>query len=660
MNLIQKLNIRHKIEVLLLPPMLMIVSFSAWEFKSQYNEYNTATLMSQNIQLLQASSQLMEQIQRERGRSRMYINDPKHDKTDLNTQRSKTDSIISEVLSKKSNHSLKEIANNLSSIRSKVDNLITAAESFKLYTQAIEDALQIEKKVVNSKTTRGIGKSFANIIMLETARENAGRLRASLSGVFAANSPMSSEQLAQISTFKGTVDSNLFSPALSVSGAIEKRLKELDNSSKWNEVDQYFFTALQKSITGNYGVDAKQFFATITQMVDDITAVIQEESGEIGKKVKGIESETFNQFLLTLMLLIFLMAVVAIISYIVVKEIVTSLKQLTTLAEAITAGDASCRSTIHSNDEIGVLSQSFNHLAEQLNRKSMAAAEIAKGNLGISVPVSSEKDTLGKALNTMVAELKSVISECQNTAHSVDTGAIEVSSVSQSLSQGATEQAASLEEISSSISVITSQVKQNALNSSEASTLAKGTESVATLGKDKIHDTLQAMNEIHNSSQQIAKIMKVIDDIAFQTNLLALNAAVEAARAGKHGKGFAVVADEVRNLANRSAKAAQETASLIESSNLKVQNGLKLAEVTAQEFVHIATQSTKLAELIKDIAQASQDQAQGLSQVSIGLSQIDQVTQQATASAEEAAAAAENLSSQSTELKNLLESFRLS
>ncbi|MEW6709600.1 MAG: methyl-accepting chemotaxis protein, partial [Candidatus Riflebacteria bacterium] len=310
-------------------------------------------------------------------------------------------------------------------------------------------------------------------------------------------------------------------------------------------------------------------------------------------------------------------------------------------------------------DEIGSLSTSIYSLIKQQRAVADMCSSLANGDWKQRVDVKSDKDEFGKALEQMVDQVNRAMIGVKVAAEEVDSGSGQISEASQSLSQGATESAASIEEISSSITEIGGQTKANAENASQANVLATQTRTAAEAGNQKMNGMMEAMTEIQQSSNQIAKIIKVIDDIAFQTNLLSLNAAVEAARAGKHGKGFAVVADEVRNLASRSAKAAKETSEMIESSISKVKAGTEIAKMTEAALQEIVASSVKVADLVAEIAAASNEQAQGIAQIGQGLEQIDKVTQQNTANAEETAAAAEELSGQARELNSLLANFNL-
>jgi len=298
-------------------------------------------------------------------------------------------------------------------------------------------------------------------------------------------------------------------------------------------------------------------------------------------------------------------------------------------------------------------------LSKNLNEKEEIALRIADGDLTVDVPIASDKDVLSIAMKKMADSLRQIIGHLKTAGEEIAAGAAQVSDASQTLSQGATEQASSLEEINSSMEEMASQTKVNAESASEADKLAREARQAAEDGNDQMQRMVGAMGEIDQSSQNISKIIKVIDEIAFQTNLLALNAAVEAARAGKHGKGFAVVAEEVRDLAARSSKAAKETATLIENSVAKTQNGSALANETAEKLNKIVGAIGKVTILVEEIAAASNEQALGISQVNKGLNQIDHVTQRNTANAEESAAASEELSGQAAGVQNLLTRFRI-
>lgn len=340
------------------------------------------------------------------------------------------------------------------------------------------------------------------------------------------------------------------------------------------------------------------------------------------------------------------------------RVIVRPLRLSMRFAGMIRNGNLGQRLDIHSNDELGQLAEALDQMAEKLEAKTKLANDIADGDLRTEVTLSSEDDLFGKSLQKMLASIGSVVCQIQLTTDQIAASSVKVSDSSQSLSLGASEQATSLEQITSSMSEMASQTKRNAEHADQANQLAIRAQETAKQGDTQMNNMIEAMAEINDASQDISKIISTIDEIASQTNMLALNAAIEAARAGQHGKGFAVVAAEVRKLAGKSADAAREIAAMIEDSLAKVENGTQLANNTGEALREIVIGNSKVTELVTEIAAASSEQAEGISQVNQGLFRIDQVTQQNSANADEGATAAEKLSAQADQLRTMMTHFK--
>ncbi|MBI5605359.1 MAG: methyl-accepting chemotaxis protein [Deltaproteobacteria bacterium] len=260
----------------------------------------------------------------------------------------------------------------------------------------------------------------------------------------------------------------------------------------------------------------------------------------------------------------------------------------------------------------------------------------------------------GRIASGITLKLKDLSSDLQINAQHLLSTAAQVSSISQSLAEGSSAQAAGLEQTSSSMEEMASMTRQNSENADLANTLVQNTDQVLNDANLAMKKLTQSMQEIIAAGEETGKIIKTIDEIAFQTKLLALNAAVEAARAGEAGYGFTVVADEVKNLAMRAAEAAQNTSHLIEGSVRKIKNGSEIVGKTNEAFEKVSGSSKKVGELVSEIAAASQEQAQGIDQITKAVSEIDRVVQKNASTAEESASASEELSTQADQMKHFV------
>ncbi len=342
-------------------------------------------------------------------------------------------------------------------------------------------------------------------------------------------------------------------------------------------------------------------------------------------------------------------------------------QEIETLVEGVKAGNLSNR--IGLDDKEGFfkkLSIGINELTDGIETAftdiNQSMQSLAEGDLTNKITTDYEGvyELCKNNINETIDKLAETVSQIRESADFINNASQEIASGNNNLSERVENQAASLEETASSMEQLTSTVKNNADNAQQANQVSSSARNLAEKGGEVVTSAVQAMAEINESSNKIAEIIGVIDEIAFQTNLLALNASVEAARAGEQGRGFSVVATEVRNLAQRSATAARESKELIQASIQRVRAGTEYVNETGTALQEIVGSVQKVGDIIAEIASASVEQSQGIEQVNQAVAQMDEITQQNAALAEQASAASVSMSDQSTNMTNLLQFFKFS
>lgn len=423
--------------------------------------------------------------------------------------------------------------------------------------------------------------------------------------------------------------------------------------------------ALQNKKTEAYTTLINEGTTMLNSAMTAINALFDEKTN-VGEQLAGdltTQGNTMGIIIVVIIMISFILSIFIAIK--IAKGISKPIKQMADAAEKMAQGDLNVQISVNSQDEIGQLGTAFAENAASIKAYiadiTMNLGKLEHGDLTVTTDLDYKLDymPLKDSFFGILASLNDAIGQISQSSDQVSCGSDQVSSAAQALAQGATEQASSVQELAATIAEISENVKTNAEHAANASINANHVRSEIESSNEHMENMVAAMSQINNSSSEIGKIIKTIEDIAFQTNILALNAAVEAARAGEAGKGFAVVADEVRNLASKSAEAAKDTTSLIENSMKQVENGTKIADETAKALLEVVENIKVVSTTVEQISKASIQQSDAINQVTLGVEQISSVVQTNSATAEESAAASEELSGQAQTMKSLVGRFKL-
>lgn len=350
-----------------------------------------------------------------------------------------------------------------------------------------------------------------------------------------------------------------------------------------------------------------------------------------------------------------------------VDQTVKPIKELADVAQSFTKGDLDVEITFESQDELGVLADSFRETGSILKTiigdLQYVISEFSKGNFAAQ---SKCKDAyvgdfapVLRDLVTMEATVSDTLRAIDSAADQVSAGSNQLAESAQSLAEGATEQAAAVEELVATVSEVTDQVLENTKSTDRAHDRAKVVGAGALESKEKMSRLLEAMQKISDTSKEIEVVITQIEDIAAQTNLLSLNASIEAARAGEAGRGFAVVAQQISSLAEGSAKSAGDSKALVEAALNEVENGNNMTKETAEVLNRVVDDLDAIIEEVANIRMASDRQAKSVQEIESGVNQINDVIQTNSATAEETSATSEELSAEAVTLDELVNKFQL-
>ena len=686
------MKISQKLVILTAIPLIAFFIVSLVFIKNNIDESNIVSDMANNTKLLMAVSDLIHELQRERGRTSIYLSGGSRE--DMEGQRKSTDSKIPSVTSALNTSTISsqiktntaEAISEIEKVRSTANQKGPAKDVVDTYGKIISAFMSTETTIANSKTTRGFGKALTTIIILETAKENAGKLRATVSGVLTADKPFDEELFTRLITFKANIDANLDSKAIVLSSTAKTLLEDSRKSEAWAGVNKVFNVVLTKSKDGEFGISGKDFFATITKVIDDMYSVRNKEVESIVNNLSIIQDEIASTLLKVYFSLGLILLLVLISAFFLARSITAPINHIISYSKDVASGNLNATLVERFSHDLGVLQASLEAMVENLKSKILEAernSSIASEQTEKALLAMKEADVARQKAESAKAEgMLQAAHQLEGVVEIVSSASEQLSAQVEQSSRGSEEQSGRVRETATAMEEMNATVLEVARNAQQAADVSHQARQQALEGSKIVTDAVKSIEAVHAQSiaikedmdvlgkqaEGIGQIMGVIADIADQTNLLALNAAIEAARAGDAGRGFAVVADEVRKLAEKTMIATQEVGQAItgiqegtrknihnveqagvsieEAAKLSVQSGESLKQIL--EFVHMVNDQ------VQSIATASEQQSAASEEINHSVEQVATISVETAQAMEQASSAVAELAQQSQALQRLI------
>lgn len=611
MNKFKNMTIRARIITTVMLPMLLILTAGGMIISEKLQERSLAHDMTVNAACFQAASDLITELQRERGRTSMFLSGTATE-AELSQQRRTTDerlksftpSLQTSALSAGDKTTYTFDPLKLEEFRRQIGGSIKKpVEAIQWYSQRIDGLTSLMGAIANMRTTAGVGKVLTSLLVIETAKESAGILRATLSAIIAADSPLPTEQLTTVLNLKGNIDANITSKAMAISPKNQTLLQEMHGRPHWQEVDRVVSAVIARSTQGGFTIDPKVFWSNISQQIDDLGAVVKDEIKFQVQRVAGIEKSAEQGMLGYAIGFSLVFGLCLFFAVVMANRIARPIRRAADMLKDISEGegDLTKRLMVQSNDELGQLARHFNSFVQKLQ--------------GIIGDMAGNARTLAAA----AGELSTISEQTAHHAQSMSERTTTVSDAAEESSANTASVAASMEQTSTNLSSIAGATEEMSATIGEVAANSERARVISTDAGTQAASISRLMQRLGQAAQEIGQVTETITAISSQTNLLALNATIEAARAGEAGKGFAVVANEIKELAKQTASATEDIKTRIGGVQTSASGAIADIEKITGVIDEVGQIVSAIATAIEEQAAVTRDVADNIAQASAGV-----------------------------------------